>query len=324
MAVRVLCFIGGFFLLEFLIGSLFTYMHHYNINHGFHTKRMWDDFYAQEEYSLDLLFSGSSHAMESFDPEIFNERLNVKSFNLGTAAQKPETGYYILQQVLKNQQPKLVIFEAYWAVMGEDYYPKQAVENAEFIRDKALRRALLDDALNFRDKILFNFKSHWYRGEIATFWNLLKNGTASNPHRYYKKDGYVYSDTVFDTTELRYYLEKTGKITLEKLNTAKGSQVYYLKKSIELCQERGIEVLIVTAPLTPLYMSYVDNYDEIHDVIQQIADKYGVEYLDYNIINEREKLFDNENFRDRSHLNYSGVQILNGHLCEYLEQKGCF
>src|SRR5690554_807252 len=149
---KVVLFILGFFMLEFIIGSIFTYMHNYNLNSGFHTKLMWDDYYAKDDYSLDLVFSGSSHAMESFDPELFDEALNIQSFNFGTAAQKPQTGYYILEHVLQTQQPKLVIFEVYWAVMGTDYYPKQAVENMELMKDKNISKALFKDALTLKDQ----------------------------------------------------------------------------------------------------------------------------------------------------------------------------
>ena len=320
---KIVLFILGFFILEFIIGSIFTYMHNYNLNSGFHTKLMWDDLYNKEDYSLDLVFSGSSHAMESFDPEIFDQALNIESFNLGTAAQKPQTGYYILQHVLQTQQPKLVVFEVYWAVMGTDYYPKQAVENMELIQDKSISKALFKDALSLKDQVLYQFKSYWYRGDISTF---LKNiqGPVKSPYRYYKENGYVYSSTIFDSKDLKEHLARTGPIVMDPLNTEEGSQAYYLEKSIQLCQERNIEVLLVTSPLCPTYMQAVENYKETHETIQNIADKYQIEYMDYNIINEKEQLIKDENFRDRSHLNYSGVKIMNNHLINYLIENNYF
>ena len=67
-------------------GSLYKSAADKNVINAF-TKQRFDDFYALEENSLDMVFLGSSHSYCTFDPEIIDSGLNLNSFQMGTPLQ---------------------------------------------------------------------------------------------------------------------------------------------------------------------------------------------------------------------------------------------
>ena len=77
-------------------------------------------------------------------------------------------------------------------------------------------------------------------------------------------------------------------------------------------------LIFVTAPVANVSMGYIKNYELIHNEIASFAKENDVPYIDYNIINMEEGMFDTENFRDDAHLNDSGVKILDAHFNEWL------
>ena len=102
---------------------------------------------------------------------------------------------------------------------------------------------------------------------------------------------------------------------------ASSSQLKYLNKIIELCNEKGIRLTFVTAPVANVSLDYIQNYDYIHNYVEDIANKNGIKYLDYNIVNKDKTLFDNNNFRDDAHLNHSGVEIADKYFINWYKQN---
>ena len=63
--------------------------------------------------SLDILFIGSSHSYCTFNPKVFDHYLKCNSFNLGTGAQPFSTTYSGIIEILKRQNPKIIVLEVY-------------------------------------------------------------------------------------------------------------------------------------------------------------------------------------------------------------------
>ena len=95
------------------------------------------------------------------------------------------------------------------------------------------------------------------------------------------------------------------------------TQKKYLQKLIDTCKDRGIEVIMTTAPVAPVSYDYISNYDCIHNVFQKIADENNLKYLDFNLVNASEHILTNDNFRDDAHLNDSGVKIVDKYMIDH-------
>ena len=80
-----------------------------------------EEFYEHRN-NIDVLFMGSSHAYNGFNPFIFDDILELNSFNLSGPGQNPTTTYYVLEEVLRlGHRPRLIIIETYWRMLTEDY-----------------------------------------------------------------------------------------------------------------------------------------------------------------------------------------------------------
>ena len=91
---------------------------------------MWSGYYAQEE--IDTIFIGSSLCQGTFDPRIFDERLGVKSYNMGTPSQAMPQTLRALEVALADHEIETVIFG-----MGFSSMKLYAVEEAELTFERA-------------------------------------------------------------------------------------------------------------------------------------------------------------------------------------------
>ena len=63
--------------------------------------------------SIDLLFVGSSHSYCTFNTKLFDHYLKCNSLNLGTDAQSLPVTYSAILEILKKQNPKVIVLEVY-------------------------------------------------------------------------------------------------------------------------------------------------------------------------------------------------------------------
>lgn len=304
----------------------------------FHPRMRWEELYniSKEKENLDLIFLGSSHAYRSFDPEIFNSKLGINSFNMGHSSQNPVDSYYVLKEVLKYQKPKVVVFEQYFVVAeGEDSDFISASYTYDYLKLSLNKLSCLVNDFNPKEypKALLmavRDKDNWtnkalIKANMLREYNLFKElitgkkeaekaPQESSKGEVYQGLGYVSNDGIASYSELT-----TGN----KLKDYKGSnwnekRLSYDDKVLKLCKENNIKVIMVTAPLPPTSLKLIKNYDELHNKFQQIADKNGVEYIDYNYINKEKNMFTDKDFKDADHLNSSGVKILDNDLIKYI------
>ncbi len=69
------------------------------------------DFYRLEEDTVDVLFVGSSHVYYSINTCNLYDDYGIASYLLASPAQPVWISYYFLQEALKTQSPRLVVFD---------------------------------------------------------------------------------------------------------------------------------------------------------------------------------------------------------------------
>ena len=70
-------------------------------------------YYKIPQDSIDLLFVGSSHSYCTFNTRLFDHYLKCNSLNLGTDAQSLPITYSAILEILKKQNPKVIVIEVY-------------------------------------------------------------------------------------------------------------------------------------------------------------------------------------------------------------------
>jgi len=296
------------------------------------TKQRFDDFYALEENSLDIVYVGSSHSYCTFDPEIIAENTGLKGFQMGTPLQHPDTTYYSLVEIFKTQKPEFVVMEVYWDMLDNDFELKQANSFFEVVKSEELKSEYIKEVFPLRDKIkyfllpiryqqdYFAYEGNEMSKNIESKYSVHKKYTETQQgEEYYRSSGYVYSDqtmisTEYDTTnQFRGFDGKDFKIHK--------AQMKYMKKIVDICNEYDARLIFVTAPVANVSMEYIKNYDLVNKAVSDFAEANGVGYIDYNIINEGGQMLHHSNFRDDAHLNHSGVEIVDNHFSNWLKKN---
>ena len=296
------------------------------------TKSRFDDFYALDENTLDMVFIGSSHSYCTFDPEKIYEHLEIQSFQMGTPLQHADTTYYSLKEIYNYQNPEYVVMELYWDVVDDDFEPKQADSFFEVLQNDDLKEEYMKKVFPNGAKAKYKFPAIRFQQEYFAYRSkemeeeIIENAgvykpviQTSNGTEYYRSLGYTFCDTVIAESEF----DRTNQF--KNLDGKKwefsDTQLKYLEKIVDLCEEKGSQLIFVTAPVANVSMDYIKNYDAIHEKLADFAEKHNVPYIDYNIVNKEEKLLEIENFRDDAHLNDSGVAIVDEHFSKWFKEN---
>lgn len=250
---------------------------------------------------------------------------------MGTPLQHPDTSYYELKEILKTQHPEYVVMEVYWDVLDDKFDLQQANSFFEVLKSEDIKMSTLKmySPLQTRLNITFAYTlsaSYFaYEGsqmekEIENKYGVTKKqGEVQQGEEYYRSKGYVYSNqlmisTEYDTTnQFRNFDGKDFEIN--------STQRKYIEKIVKLCKDENIQLIFVTAPVANVSMSYIKNYDLVHNAVAAMAAENGVPYIDYNIENEKRDMLTNENFRDDAHLNHSGVEIVDYDFIQWFKEN---
>lgn len=294
-------------------------------------KLAWSSFYKFKPHVMDVLFLGSSHAYCSFDPEIMDDALGIQSFNLGSPLQHGDSSYFVFKEAIKHQKPDVLVFEIYWDMLDTEFELKQADTVIQAIDNEDFEREFVEEAFPLNELVKYNFKPVRYQQDVYNYWNheltekaeeklslLTEDQNDSNGESYYKYRGFIYSDIVIPESEFYETNQFVG------FDGAKwefdDTQKSYIKRLVDLANKEGIKTIFVTAPVANISMEHIENYEDVHNKIAAFADELGVPYRDYNIVNMEENLFENENFRDDAHFNYSGVEIFMEDFIEWYKE----
>jgi len=266
--------------------------------------------FYKHKANVDVLFLGSSHTYMGFNPYVFDKALHVNSFNMGSSGQNPVLAYHLLKETLRvGHKPKLVIMETYWRILvrnKEDYdYASYVFRNMKFSKNKL---SLLGSAFEFPSMLRLISRLH---NDRHLFELCAKSLAGADVGRYVGK-GYVESNSTVSQDLLL-----NSKLDLQGVNL-EPHLLHYLGKIVDLARDDGIHVIFVGSPLPPTIIRNSRGYQNVYNIIKRIADGYGIEYIDYNILGGDLPTLADEDFKDTHHLNKSGVEIFSRHLIQRL------
>ena len=239
------------------------------------TTSSYNQFYKMDKDSVDVLFFGSSVAVNAFSPQEIYNNYGIRSYNLGSEQQSVFLSYYWLKEALRFQSPKAVVLDTKFLF---ELHPENPINTTEGLTRKCLDpmkwsrvkaeavSALceIDSEQSELSYYLTNIRFHT-RWESLTEYDIL-----------YKE---------VQTAELKGYspIEEYGPDTYNTytfggdFETAAAPHMImkeYLDKMTELCKEEGISFILVSLPGN-------DMNDSINNMLSSYAEEYKVDY--YNL-----------------------------------------
>lgn len=266
--------------------------------------------YYDEAGNNDVLFLGDCEVYESFIPAILWEKYGITSYVRGSAQQLVWQSYYLLEEMLRYETPKAVVFNVYALKYGEpqsDSYNRMTLDGMRWSRSKinAIRASMTEEEhfLEYVFPLLrFHSRITELKGEDLEY-AFRKN--------YVSDSGYLMQTGVVPMTTMR-----TGEELFDY--TLPETAFSYLDMMRSLCEERGIELILVKAPTNHWKFWWYEEYDT---QINAYADAYGLEYINFiPLSDEMEIDWQTDTYDGGMHINVYGAEKLTEYFGKMLSE----
>lgn len=297
---------------------------------------MWKQYYKEDK--IDTIFIGSSLCLTSFDPYIFDERLGVNSFNMGTPLQAMPQTVRSLEVAIADHDIKTVIFG-----MGFSTLKYEAVEEAELTYEKARAREkggtqglveglkyIYSDGVRADEKSI-NYLFPWLYNRVDLSPTAIINNVKLKVELLKEELAGVQNEA--DQAFHKGYQNETHHVVDYNYKWDGVSDFFYpedfsaemmaeFEKIICICQENRIDLIVVNTP-HPSYdvISCFDYYDRNENEFEAVCDKYGVDYYDFSLAKPEVYIPKPEYYADYEHMNQAGSRIFSEQVCNLLIRR---
>lgn len=265
--------------------------------------------YYNEEKDHEVIFIGDCEVYANFSPMVMYEESGIKAYVRGSSQQLIWQSYYLLEETLKYETPKVVVLnvnsmrydrnstavsEAYnrlmidnmkWSKMKIDLIKNSMTEEESFISYvfPILRYHSRFDELTKEDfEYLFKNKANTYNGFLVN-----KNvKPVTNLPTQRKLANYKFDDECYE----------------------------YLQKITDLCKENRIELVLIKAPSVYPYW-----YEEYNEQIEKFAKENNIDF--YNLLDNVEEIginYQTDTYDGGLHLNLNGATKLSKYFARLL------
>lgn len=269
--------------------------------------------YYGEAPSHDVLFLGDCEVYESFTPPTLWENYGITSYIRGTPQQLIWHSYYLLEDTLRHETPKAVVYNVYAMRYGEpqnEAYNRIVLDGMRFssVKLRAIAASMTEEETMISYVFpLLRYHSRW-KELGADDWKYLFDRDTVSHNGYLMQKGIKPMGTAMEGTPLTD--PALPEICFE-----------YLDRMRDLCEEKGIELILMKAP-TNFWGYYW--YDEWDEQIADYAQKNSVTY--YNFIPMAEEMgidWSRDTYDAGAHLNVYGAEKLTSYFGKLLaEQHG--
>lgn len=276
--------------------------------------------FFEQKADFDVLFLGTSHTIDAVYPMELWKDYGIVSYNLGAYGSQIPTSYWILKNALDYTSPQLVVVDCYYlgseqkasamfsqVLQAFDAFPLSITKIAaalDLANDSAVNAMIERGEVSETKKrsaldILWDFTVYherWAEGDRSwfEFETTLQKGAES---------------MVGVATPIPLPKEDDRRTVMREDTTG----VVYLRRIIEECKSRGIEVLLTYLP----FPAEAEDWQQANRGYE-IAAEYGIDYIDFldiNVVN-----FNTDCYDSRSHLNTSGAKKVTDYLGRFITE----
>ena len=264
--------------------------------------------YYGEVKDHDVIFVGDCEVYENFSPITLWKDYGINSYIRGSAEQYIFQSYYLLEDTLRYETPKVVIFNIQslqYPVANNEAYNRMTLEGMEWSKSKydAIMASMKEDE-HFLDYVfpILRYHSRWSELGKNDFTYMFKTKKVSHNGYYMRVDVRPATDVPTGKPLPNYeFDERSWK---------------YLDMMVELCKEKGITLLLVKAP--SLYPYWYPEYDQ---QVVEYAEKHGLTYINFLDIQDETGIdYTTDTYDMGLHMNLSGAEKLSSWLGKYLTE----
>lgn len=265
--------------------------------------------YYRDAKDHDVIFVGDCEVYENFSPAVLWEEYGINSYIRGSAEQYIWQSYYLLEDTLRYEKPRAVIFNVLAMQYNEpqrEAYNRMTLEGMRWSLSKAAAiRASMTEEEHFLEYVfpLLRYHSRWSELGKADVAYLLDTPKVSH-NGYYMRVDVKPAEHVPEGRILADY--RFGENAWD-----------YLDRITALCRDNDIQLILVKAP--SLYPYWYDQWEE---QIEGYAAENDLLYINFLELQEETGLdFSTDTYDAGLHLNLSGAEKITAYLGEVLQRE---
>ena len=284
---------------------------------------MWDtqamsQIYLHPNY-YDVIISGTSMAMTNLNPEELYLKYGIASISIGQPEQIPFLSYYALEETLKNQSPKVVLFDVQSLFYTEDKIKEIINESEDYFVHYTL-----DEMKNNQNKYNAVKEVNKYKKD-STLWSYFSKMYYTHGNwESLSKDNFkdvTNSNTIIAGSPVVFgNLDNcNGTTEREENNNEKECiseiNIEYIKKMKDLCDANGSKLIFIRS-----CGSYIWTWAE-YNAVKDIAEKLQVPYLDMAFYEENIEFNWDTDTNDGKHHNIVGAKKWTDFIGDYIAKN---
>ena len=270
--------------------------------------------FFEEKENFDVLFLGNSHMTNAVLPMQLWDQYGIVSYNLGGHGTQIPTEYWILRLALDYCRPQVVVIDC--KAMESNTKTALIYSYVHQIMDQMplsiTKVCAVFDLLN--DPYYEEGQDGEERTPLGLLWSF------SVYHSRWDdlgKGDFVVTINRQKGGEMKCRLAKPkqfDRIADDEVLEEETVGTEYLRRIIELCQSRGIQVMLVYLPFP------AEEIDQrTANTMEKIAEEYELPCV--NFLKENVIRYDTDMADADSHVNYSGAQKLTTWIGQYLSER---
>lgn len=271
-------------------------------------------FYSEPKDTIDVLYVGSSPLLRGVSPMVMWNEHGFTGYVRASALQAPSVSYGLLAESLKYQTPELVVLLCDNIFTEYDYVEREGdlrrgLDGMKMSKYKLDIIKEVTEADERQSMLSYAFPLMRYHDRWKEI-NLAEDEPEPLLEHSFKK-GNVYLRDINPQEYPEGFMEPTGEpYTFDE--SAKG----YIEKSIALCKEKNIPVLLLHLP--KMSWSYEQSV-----MVEEFAAENGAVYLDLDRAEYRSQLgLDPQvDYYDQGHMNLTGTIKLSDWLGDWLDAQ---
>ena len=276
----------------------------------------YEDFFAEGE-DLDVLFLGTSHVIDGIYPMELWKNYGITSYNMGGHGNLLPTTYWMMELALQYTSPSLIVIDCMNLYQNHktsymysqvhqslDAFPLSLTKIRavyDLLDDEVMDQLIADGTVEVAEEripisLLMNFSVYHSR------WSELEEDDFQLEINVQK--GAEYLTTVAEPNDIL-------SVPVDEKLEEDTIGVLYLKRMIEDCQDRGIDVLLINLPF-PAEENDLLSANRVYD----IAEEYGINYINFLAMDVVD--YETDCADEGSHLNASGARKVTSYLGNYI------
>ncbi|MCQ2532645.1 MAG: SGNH/GDSL hydrolase family protein [Saccharofermentans sp.] len=266
---------------------------------------MIEEYYG-DKAPHEVVFIGDCEVYENISTVELYEKYGISSYIRGSAQQLTWQSYYLLEDTLRYEKPKVVVFNVLALKYNEpqsESYNRMSIDGMKWSSSKwnNIKASMTEDE-NMLEYIfpLLRYHSRWSSLTSDDFKYMFKKDLVTVNGYYMRCDVFAEMDFPPAPTLTDYTLGDNA--------------MYYLEKMADLCEENGVKFVLIKAPT--LYPYWYPEWDQ---QVQDFANSRGIDYINYIDIRDDIGLDMSQDTYDGGlHLNIYGAEKFADSLGEYL------